>query len=347
MSTLRAGTLTALGRVRAWDRVWLAVVALVVATALVSPAQALETLRFAGLNLVLVGPYIVVATALMAAARASWADVLLGRAFVGRTGIMIILAALVGTVSPLCGVQVLPLVAALLAMGVPLSAVMAFWVSSPVTDPPMYAVTVGVLGASFANAKTLAALVLGLAGGFATLGLQGMGVFGAPLKGALATGAGCAPPAIDRAAAPAWRFWRSTDGRATFRHEALGAANLVTKWLAMAFLLESLMLAAVPAEALASLLGEASAWAIPFAVAVGVPAYVHGYAALPLMGGLMEMGVAPGAALAFMLAGAITSLPAAIAVFALVRAPVFAWYLFQAVAGSLVAGYAYALFLAL
>ncbi|HCI47951.1 MAG TPA: permease, partial [Rhodospirillaceae bacterium] len=48
-------------------------------------------------------------------------------------------------------------------------------------------------------------------------------------------------------------------------------------------------------------------------------AYLNGYAALPLVGGLVEQGMAPGAALAFLVAGGVSSLPAAIAVWALVK----------------------------
>ncbi len=45
--------------------------------------------------------------------------------------------------------------------------------------------------------------------------------------------------------------------------------------------------------------------------------------------------------MAFMTAGAVTSFPAAIAVFALVRRKVFAWYLTLALMGSLAAGFLY------
>ena len=62
--------------------------------------------------------------------------------------------------------------------------------------------------------------------------------------------------------------------------------------------------------------------------------------AIPMVAGLVDMGMAPGAALAFLTAGAVTSLPAAMSVFALVRASLFAWYLAIGVVGSLAAGYA-------
>ena len=74
------------------------------------------------------------------------------------------------------------------------------------------------------------------------------------------------------------------------------------------------------------------------AAAVGVPAYLNGYAAVPLVSGLLEAGMAPGAGLAFLVAGGVTSIPAAIAVFALVRWPVFVSYLVYAAIGSVAAG---------
>ena len=40
---------------------------------------------------------------------------------------MIVFATFLGGVSPLCSCEVIPFIAALLALGIPLSAVMAFW----------------------------------------------------------------------------------------------------------------------------------------------------------------------------------------------------------------------------
>ena len=56
--------------------------------------------------------------------------------------------------------------------------------------------------------------------------------------------------------------------------------------------------------------------------------------------------MAPGAALTFMVAGAMTSVPAAIAVFTLVRRQVFAWYLLLALGLAMLSGYAYSAWLA-
>lgn len=83
------------------------------------------------------------------------------------------------------------------------------------------------------------------------------------------------------------------------------------------------------------------------ATLVGVPAYLNGYAALPLVAGLIQQGMAPGAGLVFLVAGVITSVPAAIAVFALVRLRVFLLYMTFALVGSLLAGLLFQQWLAL
>ncbi len=107
------------------------------------------------------------------------------------------------------------------------------------------------------------------------------------------------------------------------------------------------MVAWLPAETVTSVLGGGGWSAVPLSVAVGVPAYLNGFAAIPLIGELMDLGMAPGAALAFLTAGGVTSLPAAMAVYALVKRPVFAWYLGLALVGSLAVGYGFQGLLAL
>ena len=77
---------------------------------------------------------------------------------------------------------------------------------------------------------------------------------------------------------------------------------------------------------------------ILIAAVVGAPAYLNGYAAVPLIDGLLTQGMSPGAAMSFAIAGGISSIPAAIAVWALVRPRVFAAYLGFAITGAVLAG---------
>ena len=103
----------------------------------------------------------------------------------------------------------------------------------------------------------------------------------------------------------------------------------------------------LPTKTVAMLVGSESAFALPRAVIFGVPAYINGYAAIPLVDGLIETGIAPGSALAFMTADAITSIPPAIVVFALVKREVFMWYLIFAGIGSLFVGQAFQIYMQL
>ncbi|MBL1240896.1 MAG: permease, partial [OCS116 cluster bacterium] len=54
----------------------------------------------------------------------------------------------------------------------------------------------------------------------------------------------------------------------------------------------------------------------------------------PLIKSMIDQGMSHGAALGFMLGGAVSSMPAAIAVFALVKKPVFAAYIILALIGA-------------
>jgi uncharacterized membrane protein YraQ (UPF0718 family) len=321
-------------------RVWLVSLAILLVVFVLAPGQALTSSRFVAGALIDTAPFLALSIAVAAYATASGADNLIARVFAGSPLTMIAVAAAFGALSPFCSCGVIPLIAALLSMGVPLSAVMAFWLASPVIDPSMFVLTSGLLGAEFAIAKTLAAIGIGLFGGYVTFALSRTGNLSDPLRPGVGNG-GCGASAVRKPGKVAWRFWQEPARRSKFGKEALSSTLFLLKWLTLAFLLESLMLAYVPANWVASALGGEGFAPILTATLVGVPAYLNGYAALPLVSGLIEQGMSPGAGLAFLVAGGVTSLPAAIAVFALVKRQVFALYIAFALIGSLSSGLLY------
>ena len=325
-------------RLKRLDRVWLALAALFAVLALADPGQAGESLWFTADAFLWIAPFLLLSVALAAWLKAAGVDRLVGRLGAGAPTAAIALAALFGALSPFCSCGVVPLVAALLVVGVPLPAVMAFWVSSPLMDPEQFILMAATLGLPFTVAKTTAAVAMGLLAGFATLAIQRIGGFGDPLKAGL--GGGCRS-GLDEAAQVRWAVWREPARRGVFALEAWRVAEFLAKWLLLAFALESLMVAWMPPGLIAEHLGGSGWQAIPLSVVLGVPAYLNGFAAIPLIGELMNMGMMPGAALAFLTAGAVTSIPAAMAVYALVRPPVFLWYLAIALTGSLASGFAY------
>ena len=324
---------------RGWDRVWLALALLFLALLTLVPAQALESMRFTAEAFAWIAPFLLLSVVSAAWLKAAGADRLIGRSVARSPVQAIVIAALFGALSPFCSCGVVPLIAALLAAGMPLPAVMAFWVSSPLMDPETFILMAAAVGLSLTLAKTAAAISIGLLAGFATLGLQRLALFEDPLRPRSGCG-GCAAPQLGEAELR-WAFWRETPRRKVFGAEAWSVGIFLSKWLLLAFAIESLMVAWLPAEVIARNLGAEGWFAIPLAVIVGVPAYLNGFAAIPLIGELIEMGMAPGAALAFLVAGGVTSLPASMAVFALVKRPVFLWYLAVALVGSLLVGFAY------
>ena len=342
MMTLVLSVSDAARRLARLDRVWLLLALGFAAGLALLPGQAWRSLGFVAESLLHVSPYLALAVAVAAGTSASGADKLVAHAFRGRGLGAVAVAALFGALSPFCSCGVIPVIAALLAMGVPLAPVMAFWLASPIMDPEIFVLTAGPLGLGFAVAKTFAAVFMGLLGGGATWLLMRLGGFREPLRAEIAGCGGGAPKLADPAEVR-WRFWREPARRQRFWRQCLATAAFLGKWLTLAFALESLMLAYVPAEAVGAVLGGDGPLAVPLAVAVGMPAYLNGYAAIPVVAGLMELGMQPGAAMAFMAAGGVSSIPAAIAVYALVKPPVFLWYLALAVLGALLVGYGYGL----
>ncbi|NKB22374.1 MAG: permease [Alphaproteobacteria bacterium] len=329
---------------RSWggniDRVWLAVTAIFAILALMTPNQAFASVHFTFDAILEVGPWLVLSICIAAYASATDADNLIARAFQGNQAMMILTAAIFGGLSPFCSCGVIPLIAALLAMGVPLAPVMAFWLASPVMDPAMFAITTGALGFDFAVAKTLAAVGLGLMGGFAIFFMSQAGWLSSPLREGVGDG-GCGGAKVRTTKSPVWKFWIEAERRQKFMIGAKNSGLFLGKWLTLAFVLESLMVAYIPADLVAETVGGGDVQSIMLATLVGVPAYLNGYAAVPLVAGLIQQGMAPGAGLAFMVAGGVSSIPAAIAVWALAKKQVFFLYLGFAFVGSLMAGMLY------
>ncbi len=287
-------------------------------------------------------PFFALAIGFAAYAKATSSDVSIAKAFSGHPVRATVLAALVGAISPFCSCGVIPLIAAMLGAGVPLAPVMAFWIASPIMDPEMFILTAAGIGFNFAVAKTLAAVAMGVFAGFAVLLIQRGSVLKSPLRTEVINS--CGSSCTGNKESPVmWKFWRESQRIAAFNAESLSIGVFLGKWLTLAFFLESLMLAYVSSEWIVGYVGLENSFAIPLAAIVGAPSYLNGYAAIPLISGLIEIGMTPGAAMAFITAGAVSSIPAAIAVWALVKKPVFALYLALGLTGAMVSAWTYQL----
>lgn len=330
------------GFARRADPVVATILGTVLVLAISMPAQAMESVAFMGRALTSIAPWFALSVLAAAAAKASGVDGLIAYAFAGREARMVVLAALFGALSPFCSCGVIPLIAGLLTAGVPLAPVMAFWISSPIMDPNMFVLTAAAIGIEFAVVKTIAAIGMGALAGFATMGLVTVGRLGDPLRRPAQSA--CAIKSARKLLTtpqPVWRFWHEPARAQTFVTESAKTGWFLARWMAVAFLAESLMLAYVPGETVARWLGSEPALAIPGAVLLGLPAYLNGFAAIPLVAGLIDLGMQPAVGMTFMVAGGVSSVPAMIAVWALAKPRVFALYLLLAAVGALATGFGY------
>jgi uncharacterized membrane protein YraQ (UPF0718 family) len=125
--------------------------------------------------------------------------------------------------------------------------------------------------------------------------------------------------------------------------EASGASAMVAKFMTIALVLEALFELYVPQQWVMVLVGTDSGFAILIAALVGVPLYTSNLAALPMVDALLAQGMDPSAALAFLIAGPMTTVPAMAAVGGLVQRRVFVLYAGFALVGAVAAGLAHEL----
>ena len=305
-----------------------------------------EILRFVAENAFAVAPWFFLSIGLGVTVRAlRLADGM--RAALDRRPIPAILAAVaIGAFAPFCSCTVVPVVAGLLTAGVPLAPVMSFWVASPTMDPEIFTFTVSMLGWELAVTRLVASLVLATAAGFGIHALSKRGRFGSPLRPSLA-GPSCSTDTCSTDARGGTTMVRETIATRLARLDlrSLGAeigreSWSLGRWLLAAFALEALIIAYIPQEAIAGVLGGENVLSVPLAALVGVPLYVSNFTAMPIVSGLLGQGMSSGAAIAFLLAGPVTTVPAMVAVKPLVHREVFVYYLAVGLLGATVLGMA-------
>lgn len=153
----------------------------------------------------------------------------------------------------------------------------------------------------------------------------------------------CQEEAISPVASPASEAIASSWRKQTQRilKESVSATIWVGQFLVLAFFLEALIRLYVPQELIVQWIGSSNPLAPALAAIVGVPLYTGNLMALPLIGGLLEHGMDPGAALAFLIAGPVTTICAMTAVWGVVKRRIFVLYIGIGLVGALVLGYGY------
>jgi len=280
-------------------------------------------------------PYLVVGIILSTVVRFFISKERMSIIFAGKhSGAYIILAALIGIVSPLGSYVIIPLSAALLITGVPLSILMALMVSSPLMNPNLFILTAGAMGLEMALIRTFSALLLGILAGFFALCME--------RRKFISPG-----DVIREGTAFTMDTIRGGGPERTFRdfmRELYKMTRYISRYFFLAILLAAAIKIAVNPRLIVKLFDSDNLLSVILSAAAGVPFYVCGGAAIPVVQQLADLGMSKGAALAFFISGPVTKISNLVIIRAAFRRVVLIQYLVTGIAGAILFGFLYNLF---
>ncbi len=262
-----------------------------------------------------------------------------------RIGVAVVAAVALGALTPFCSCGTTAVVLGAMASSVPWAPIVAFMVSSPLASPEEYVLSIGLFGPSFAATFFAASIVAGLAGGAIAWQLESRGLLAGQARMAAASAdrsdhtsasnppkGSCASGSCGGAGQPDQAQMADTARRGAVRTLPLVAAPAAAatpsklRQFLIALRTNSLRLTAyflgfatlgyliiriIPTGLITGWLGAGNpVWSVPLAAVLGIPVYLNTDASLPLVASLTHAGMAPGAALAFLITGAGTSIGA-------------------------------------
>lgn len=286
----------------------------------------------------------------------------------------VLMATGVAVTTPLCSCGTTAVVLGMMASTVPWAPIVAFLVSSPLTSPQELFYSAGLFGWDFAIAFFVASILLGLIGGVIASFAEtrgwlanqarmatrkepslSLGIMGGPApidlpviaQPAVETSAcGCSSNQIELpvVAQPVMNATKSSVTVRMFMDEVLNVSKrllpLFFGFTFVGYFLNGL----IPTVWITGLFGTGHAYSIPLAATLGLPFYINTEASLPLVRAMLYSGMSQGAALAFLITGAGTSLGALGGALTIARWRVIAIVVGTLWLGSILLGFAYNLF---
>ena len=223
-----------------------------------------------------------------------------------------ILAALLGIVTPFCSCSAVPLFIGFVEAGVPLGVTFSFLISSPMVNEVAVVLLWGLFGwkiaAVYMGAGLLVAIIAGLIIGRLNLEKwveeyvykirtgQGQEIFHQPFRERLQ-----------------YAKWNTAD-----------ILKRVWLFVILAIGIGGFIHGYVPQDFLVRYAGSGNPFAVPMAVALGVPLYSNAAGVIPIVYALMEKGMNMGTVLAFMMAVTALSLPEMIILRKVLKIPLLA-----------------------
>jgi uncharacterized membrane protein YraQ (UPF0718 family) len=269
--------------------------------------------------------YVIIGVLLGEALRYTPATRLLERICSNRPALSVLLSALFGMASPLCTYGTVPVVLELLRAGVPVAPLATFLATSSLMNPQLLVLTWGGLGSKLALARVASVLLFGLC--------LGAVLYLLPRRYCVL------PVLLDESASvrPRARVFTLKD----YLSRSWRTLEFVGFYVLLGILLGAAVEVIVPGRWIFAVFGSGGWAQILLASLLGVPLYACGGGTIPLVAGLLESGMAPGAALAFLVAGPATRLPPLMALGTILRPAFVIGYVCALIAYSVLIGILY------
>jgi uncharacterized membrane protein YraQ (UPF0718 family) len=277
----------------------------------------------------------------------------------------------VAVTTPFCSCGTTAVVLGMMASTIPWAPIIAFMVASPLTSPQELFYSAGLFGWNFAIAFFVASILLGIKGGIIASFAESRGWLTgqarmaatqapSPSQRVISSPAPFALPVLaqpigetsqcectmNRVELPMMTQSMATLNKAsvTFRIFTDEVLNVSKRLLPLFFgftFVGYLLNGLIPAAWITGLFGTGHAYSIPLAATLGLPFYINTEASLPLVRAMLDSGMSQGAALAFLITGAGTSLGALGGALTIARWRVIGIVIGTLWAGSILLGFAY------
>jgi len=308
-------------------------------------------------------PYLVVAVMVAAALRTYVGTNRIESLLRGKPWITIPAAVLLATVTPFCSCGTEAVVLGMMAGSVPWAPISAFMVCSPLTSPSELVMSGGLFGWPFALTYFIGSIILGLSAGVAAWMIERTGwlanqarmtitpvtkpccIEDDPPDTSPGCGCGCGPgvETCDAARPAALQLrlpgWATSLKLPELRNNLWAVTRRIAVFFTVFVMLGYLIIEIVPQPVITGLVGDTTPWAIPTAAVLGIPFYVSSDASLPMVAALMSGGMGTGAAMAFLVTGAGTSIGALVGAWTIARIRVIALVLASLLVGAITLGY--------
>lgn len=296
-------------------------------------------------------PYFVVGIMLEAWIRTKKWHLKIRRTLINYGYSSIIIATLLGLISPLCACGILPLTISMVLGGLPLAPAMALLVSSPLMSPAGYSLAVNNIGPLWANAEVAAAIFMGIWAGtiihiFEIRGFSLRDIFKKELPQGNFHDKDY-PEEILRCACDEMlskKVEREGGGPVkVFLAKMWEGGAKIGKFLLLGILIQVLAKYYLPAEWVDGLMTSKSPLAVLGISIAAIPMHITQITATAILFGFKDLNVSPAAGMALLIGGPVTALPVMAVFISLFKLRVYLLYLAICLSGTMICSYTFQL----